>query len=273
MAAPDRMAMHQGTTPFWTFKEDVEGYLRHGFRAMTVRRDKLAEYGIEKAARLMRDSGMEVIGLSGISPLTATDPALRREHLDDNKRAIDDAAAIGAGFIVVIGGGLPQGSRDLVGAREAMIDMMAELGPYGLERGVRLGLEPLTPMVAGELSCCNLMSTANDMCDTLGASSGIIVDLWHVWWDPALKAELERAGGERLLALHLCDWRAPLKDRFLDRAMMGDGMIDIPAIEGWMREAGYTGWNEVEIFSAQDWWTRDPDAFLATCAARYASHV
>jgi sugar phosphate isomerase/epimerase len=138
---------------------------------------------------------------------------------------------------------------------------------------VKLGLEPLTPMVAGENSCVNTMECANDMREALGDGVGLVVDLWHVWWDPNLKAELARAGGDNLLGFHICDWRVPLTDRFQDRAMMGDGLIDIPQIEGWMREAGFAGWNEIEIFSAGDWWKRDPDEFLATCAQRYRTHV
>ena len=270
----ERMAIHQGTTPFWSFAEAVEGYARHGFRAMSVRREKAVEYGIEASAKLLRDAGMAVIGLSGPVPMTASDPAERLQQLEENKRAIDDAAALGAGFIVVIGGPLPPGSKDMKGAREAVHDMMAELIPHADACGVKLGLEPLTPMVAGENSCINTMESTNNICESLGPSVGIVVDIYHVWWDPLLRGQLQRAGrSEKLLAFHICDWRVPTRDRFQDRAMMGDGVIDIPQIEHWMREAGFDGWNEIEIFSAEDWWKRDPDEFLATCVERYRTHV
>jgi sugar phosphate isomerase/epimerase len=273
MADPARLAMHQGTTPFWTLGQAVEAYARHGFRAMSVRREKLAEMGASAAAKVIADAGLEVIGLSGPAAMTASDPAERRRQLEENQRAIDDAAGVGAGFIVVIGGPLTPGTRDMEASRQRMADMMAELIPYARERGVKLGLEPLTPMVAGENSCVNTMQCANDMCEALGDGVGLIVDLWHVWWDPNLRAELARAGGDNLLGFHICDWRVPLTDRFQDRAMMGDGLIDIPQIEGWMREAGFAGWNEIEIFSAEDWWKRDPGEFLSTCAQRYRTHV
>jgi len=274
MAAPDRMAMHQGTTPFWSFGEAIDGYARHGFRAVSLRREKLAEHGVAAGARLVADAGLEVIGLSGPVAMTATDAGERARQLEENRRAIDDAAAVGAGFIVVTGGPLSPGSKDMDGTRRRMADMMAELIPYGAERGVGLGLEPLTPMVAGENSCVNTMAMANDICERLGPGAGLVVDLYHVWWDPELARQIERAGrANRLLALHICDWRVPTRDRFQDRAMMGDGVIDIPRIERWMRDAGFTGWNEIEIFSAADWWRRDPHEFLSTCVERYRTHV
>ncbi|NND50296.1 MAG: sugar phosphate isomerase/epimerase [Rhizobiales bacterium] len=274
MAAIEKLAMHQGTTPYWSFKQAVDGYARHGFRAITVKRDKLNEHGLAAGAKLIADAGLEVIGLSGISPMTASDPAKRAAQLEDNKRAIDDAAAVGAGFVVVIGGPMPEGSRDMAATRALMSDMMAELLPYATERNVQLGLEPITPMAAGEISSVNTMAMANDMCEALGPGTGLVVDLYHVWWDPNLRAELERSGrGPGLLAFHVCDWRVPTRDRFQDRAMMGDGIINIPEIEGWMRDAGFDGWNEIEIFSAEDWWKRDPDEFLTTCVERYKTHV
>ena len=274
MASLDKMAMHQGTTPFWTFAQAVDAYARYGFRAMSARREKLHEHGVAAGAKLMRDAGMDVIGLSGPVPMTASDPAERTRQRDENRRAIDDAAAIGARFIVITGGPLPPGSKDMQGARNAVRDMMGELLPHARERGVGLGLEPLTPMVAGENSCVNTMALANGICEELGAGTGVVVDVYHVWWDPALEAELMRCGTNgQLYAFHICDWRVPTRDRFQDRAMMGDGVIDIPQIGRWMRKAGFDGYNEIEIFSAADWWTRDPAEFITTCVARYQSHV
>lgn len=138
--------------------------------------------------------------------------------------------------------------------------------------GMPLAIEPLHPMYAADRACVNTLAHANDLCDELGAGVGIAVDVYHVWWDPHLKREIERAAGatpSRLLAYHICDWLVPTADLLLDRGMMGDGVIDLPLIRSWMEEAGYRGAHEVEIFSANNWWKRDPDEVLSTCKRRH----
>jgi sugar phosphate isomerase/epimerase len=135
-----------------------------------------------------------------------------------------------------------------------------------------LAIEPLHPMYAAERACVNTMAHANDLCDELGAGVGIAVDVYHVWWDPQLRREIERAGAatpSRLLAYHISDWLVPTTDLLLDRGMMGDGVIDLTLIRSWMEAAGYRGGHEVEIFSANNWWKRDPDEVLATCKLRH----
>jgi sugar phosphate isomerase/epimerase len=135
-----------------------------------------------------------------------------------------------------------------------------------------LAIEPLHPMYAADRACVNTMAHANDLCDELGAGLGIAVDAYHVWWDPQLPREIARAGGatpSRLLAYHICDWLVPTVDMLNDRGMMGDGVIDLPLMRRWMEDAGYRGMHEVEIFSANNWWQRDPDEVLATCRARH----
>ncbi len=135
-----------------------------------------------------------------------------------------------------------------------------------------LAIEPLHPMYAADRACVNTMEHANDLCDELGPGLGLAVDVYHVWWDPHLEREIERAGGanpSRLLAHHICDWLVPTTDLLTDRGMMGDGVIDLRLLRSWMDAAGYRGFQEVEIFSANNWWKRDPDEVLATCKARH----
>ncbi len=135
-----------------------------------------------------------------------------------------------------------------------------------------LAIEPLHPMYAADRACVNTMEHANDLCDELGPGLGIAVDVYHVWWDPHLEREIERAGGaspSRLLAYHICDWLVPTTDLLTDRGMMGDGVIDLRLLRSWMEAAGFRGCHEVEIFSANNWWKRDPDEVLATCKARH----
>ena len=174
-------------------------------------------------------------------------------------------------------GGLPKESddrivsKDIAGAREMVRDGIGELREYARPAGMPLAIEPLHPMYAADRSCVNTLAHANDLCDELGDGVGIAVDVYHVWWDPNLEREIERAGGHagRLLAYHICDWLVPTTDLLLDRGMMGDGVIDLPRIRSWMQAAGYRGPHEVEIFSANNWWKRDPDEVLTTCIDRH----
>ena len=208
----------------------------------------------------------------------AVDRDGRRAALDDNKRAVDEALTVGARCLVLVVGGLPKDrdgrirSKDLAGARAMVRDGIGELLEYARPAGMPLAIEPLHPMYAADRACVNTLAHANDLCDELGAGLGIAVDAYHVWWDPQLEREIARAGESspsRLLAYHICDWLVPTMDLLNDRGMMGDGVIDLPLLRSWMEAGGYRGMHEVEIFSANNWWKRDPDDVLATCRARH----
>jgi sugar phosphate isomerase/epimerase len=198
------------------------------------------------------------------------DEAGRERARDDNRRALDEALTVGAECLVLVVGGLPQGSKDLAGARMQVEEGIAWLLEQARVAGMKLAIEPLHPMYAADRACVNTLAQANDMCDRLGDGVGVAVDVYHVWWDPALEAEIARAGrAGRIYAFHVCDWLVPTTDLLLDRGMMGDGVIDLPRIRGWVEAAGYKGAVEVEIFSAANWWKRDPDEVLAVVKERY----
>ena len=247
----------------------IEGCARHGIRGISPWRDKLAELGAKEAAKMMRANGLTVTGLCRGGMFPAADRKGRQTALDDNRRAIEDAATIEAKCLVLVVGGLAPGSKDLAGAREQVRDGIGAVLEHARSCGVPLAIEPLHPMYAADRACVNTMAHANDLCDELGEGLGIALDVYHVWWDPRLKAEIERAGDKRLLAFHICDWLVPTTDLLLDRGMMGDGVIDIPMIRSWVEAAGYRGFHEVEIFSAANWWRRDPDEVLTTCRERH----
>jgi len=269
-----RLSINQATTRAqWSLAQAVEGYARGGVPAISVWRDKLAECGVEPAAHLLRDAGLAVSGLCRGGMFPAADAAGRQAALDDNRRAVDEAVAIGAPCLVLVVGGLPPNSKDLAGARAQVRDGLAALLPYARAAGMPLAIEPLHPMYAADRACVNTMAHANDLCDELGEGIGLAVDVYHVWWDPALEREIARAGAERLLAFHVCDWLVPTNDLLLDRGMMGDGVIDLRRIRGWMEAAGYNGFCEVEIFSAENWWKRDPDEVVRTCVERIETTV
>jgi len=271
---PGKLSLNTATVrERWNLREVIEGCARRGIRGISPWRDKLAELGAKDAARLIRDNGLTVTGLCRGGMFPAADRKGRQAVLDDNLRAIEDAATIGARCLVLVAGGLPAGSKDLAGAREMVRDGIGEVIDRARAAGVPLAIEPLHPMYCADRACVNTLAQALDLCDQLdpGASGhlGVAVDVYHVWWDPGLQQGIERAGDKRLLAYHICDWLVPTTDLLTDRGMMGDGVIELPLIRSWMEAAGYRGFHEVEIFSARNWWKREPDDVLGIIKRRH----
>lgn len=265
---PGRLSLNTATVrERWSLRDCVDGCVRHGFAGISPWRDKLHEAGVGEAARMIRDSGLAVSGLCRGGWYTAQG-ALTDEVLDDNRRAVDEAAAIGAACLVMVVGGLPDGSRDIRGARSLVIEGLSRTLDHARAAGVKVAIEPLHPMYAADRACVNTLEQALDICDQLGAGIGVAVDVYHVWWDPDVLTQIDRAGGDRLLAFHICDWLVPTRDMLTDRGMMGDGVIDIQGLRSATEAAGFTGLNEVEIFSADNWWKRDPDEVMRTIAQR-----
>jgi sugar phosphate isomerase/epimerase len=173
---------------------------------------------------------------------------------------------------VLVVGGLPGDSHDIGAAREMVADGVAAILPHARAGRMPLAIEPLHPMYAADRSCINTLEQALDLCDLLGDGVGVAIDVYHVWWDPKLDEQIMRAGaGGRILAHHICDWLVPTHDLLLDRGMMGDGVIDLRSIRSLIESAGYHGPQEVEIFSAQNWWKRPGEEVLATCVERFLS--
>ncbi|MFI4989118.1 MAG: sugar phosphate isomerase/epimerase family protein, partial [Alphaproteobacteria bacterium] len=242
------LAINTATVKAWDLRQAIEGIARAGIPALAVWRDRLAELGITEATRLLRTHGLAVTGLCRGGMFTGFGRADRALALEDNRRAVDEAAAIGAACLVLVAGGLAPGSRDIAEARRIVRDGIAELLPYARAAGVPLAIEPLHPMYAADRACINTIGQANALCEALGEGIGIAVDVYHLWWDPELAAGIARAGRHgRILAFHICDWLVPTSDLLLDRGMMGDGVIDIRYIRGLVEAAGYDGFCEVEI--------------------------
>ena len=265
---PDRVSLNTATVKTrWGLAQCIEGAARHGFGGISPWRDVLQDMGVAAAARAIRDAGLQVSGLCRGGLFTA-EGTLTQAVLDDNRRAVDEAAEIGAACLVMVVGGLAPGSRDLPQARAIVADGLAATLDHARSAGVKVAIEPLHPMYAGDRACVNTTAQALDLCDALGHGIGVALDAYHVWWDPEIAAQIARAGKDRLLALHVCDWLVPTTDLLLDRGMMGDGVVDLRAYRAMFEAEGYDGLVEVEIFSAADWWTRDPDDVLATVLAR-----
>jgi len=256
----------------WNLREAVEACVRHGITAIDPWRDQVAAIGLDESVRAIKDNGMCVTGYCRGGMFPAADVAGRQAAVDDNKRAIDEASALGAECLVLVVGGLPDGSRDIGAARQMVADGIAAILPHARSNNMPLAIEPLHPMYAGDRACVNTLAQALDFCHVLGDGVGVAIDTYHVWWDPDLEAQIARAGSEnRIFAYHICDWLIPTRDMLLDRGMMGDGVIDLPRISTAVEKAGYRGYTEVEIFSAADWWTRPGDEVLRTCIERFSS--
>ena len=258
----------------WSLRQAIEGLARHGLRGISIWRDKLHEMPLEEAVRLVGDHGMTVSGLCFAGLITSPDRAEAAKARDEVRRAIDEAAALGARCLVFVAGGVDPRDKDIRSARGRALDGLASLVPHARAAGVRLGLEPLHPMICATRSVLSTIKLANEWCDALGAEDtvGIAVDTYAVWWDPELEAGIARAG-KRICAFHISDWLPDTQDLRLDRGMMGDGVIDIPAIRRMVEAAGYTGQREVEIFSARNWWTRDADEVVRVIRERYQTAV
>jgi len=266
VSAPDPLKLSLNTATIrekWNLAQAIEGCARHGIRGIAPWRDQLAAMGVKEAVRAIRSNGLTVTGLCRGGFFTAQD------WKDDNRRAIEEAHALGAQCLVLVVGGLLPGSKDLPASRAKVQEGIAAILPEARQAGVPLAIEPLHPMQAADRACINTLEQALDTCDALGEGIGVAVDAYHVWWDPKLAQQVARAGKERLLAYHICDWLVPTRDLLNDRGMMGDGVIDLPRLRGLMEGAGYAGFHEVEIFSKLDWWQRDPDEVLRWCKDRH----
>jgi len=271
--APELLALNTATVQErWTLREIIDGCVRHRFGGISPSRERLAQTGVKEAARATRGSGLTVAALHGGGRFPAPERKGRDAAIDDTRRAIDEAAALEARCLVLVEGSLPEDSKDLAGTREMVRDGIGEVVDHARAAGVPLAIEPRHPMHCAGQGCVNTLAQALDLCDELdrgGAALGVAVDVYHVWWDPQLKVQIERASDRRLLVFQISDWLRSSKNIPADRGMMGDGVIDLPLVRSWMEEAGYRGFHEVEILSAGNWWRRDPDEVLATCRVRH----
>ncbi|MGH6883564.1 sugar phosphate isomerase/epimerase family protein [Hypericibacter sp.] len=255
-----------------------EACARHRVAAVCPWRHQVHQAGLERAAKLLRDAGLNLSGYCRGGMMVA-DKAHRQSARDDNRRAVEEAVTLGAPSLVLVVGGLPQFSRpgsapskDIAAARDMVAEEIAHLLEFALPAKMPLAIEPLHPMHAAERGCINTLRQALDLCDRLDPARdrglGVAVDVYHCWWDPELATQIARAGAARLMAFHVCDWLVPTTHLLTDRGMMGDGIVDIALIRGWMEAAGYGGHAEVEIFSER-WWREPMDKVLETCVERH----
>ncbi|MCA1548297.1 sugar phosphate isomerase/epimerase [Bradyrhizobium sp. BRP19] len=260
----------------------IEACAKHGIRAIDPWRDQVANVGLDRVARAVREAGLDLSGYCRGGMFTS-DVSRRGEVRDDNRRCVDEAKALGAPCIVLVVGGLPQYSRpgsqaskDLVAARGQVEEALADMLDYARQAKLPLAIEPLHPAYAADRACVNTTKQALDICDRLDPGRtgmlGVALDVYHIWWDPELMDQIARAGRDRLLAFHVCDWLVPTRDVLNDRGMMGDGVIDIRSVRAAVEAQGFAGYSEIEIFS-NEWWGKPMDEVLKTCIQRHRTVV
>ncbi|MGQ5592062.1 sugar phosphate isomerase/epimerase family protein [Streptomyces sp. ESR1.13] len=270
-----RFSINQMTVKQLSLPELTTACRELGIGNVGLWREPVQAYGVEAVAELVRDAGLRVTTLCRGGFLTATDPGERAEALADNRRAVDEAAALGTDTLVLVSGGLPAGDKDLRAARERIADALAELGPYAEQQGVRLAIEPLHPMFASDRCVVSTLAQALDLAERFPAQQvGVTVDTYHIWWDDRAPEQIARAGaGGRIHTFQLADWTTPLPEGVLNgRGQIGDGAIDMREWKGYVEAAGYTGPIEVELFN-DALWARDGREVLAETAARFAAHA
>jgi sugar phosphate isomerase/epimerase len=263
---PARLSLNQITINHQTLEEAVDLCVKQDIKWIAPWRNRIQEIGVTRAARLLRESGLRVSSLCRGGFFPAATSVQRLERVNDNRKAVDEAAEIGAPLLVLVCGGAPD--RDIDGARQMVADGIAALEPYARERGIRLGIEPLHPMFAADRSVIVTLSQALDLALRFDAATvGIVVDVFHVWWDPELHSQIKRAAG-RIFGFHISDWAVPLPGILASRSMLGDGVIELRRIRAAVESVGYRGPIEVEILNEQIW-SAPPEETLPTVKARY----
>ena len=267
-----RLCVHTITTKGWGLEEAVEHYAEAGVSGITVWRQWLEGKDPAKAGDLIRSAGIEVVSLCRGGFYPALEEKSREDSIEDNKRAIEDAAAMGAPLVVLVCGAVP--GQSLIESRKQITDGIAATLPLAEAHGVKLGIEPLHPMYADDRSAINTLATANDVCEDLNHPLvGIAFDVYHLWWDPELEVQTQRMlDANRLFAYHVCDWMTPTTDLLNDRGLMGEGCIDLRGIRAMVERNGFNGMIEVEVFSNR-WWGQPTHEFLKTIKESYLNYT
>jgi len=248
-----KLCIHTITTKPWNIEEAAKHYSAAGVKGISVWRDALDGKNIKQTGKLLLDHGLTIVSLCRGGFFPGKELNKRKSATEDNRRAIDEAAELGAPLLVLVCGADP--TQPLEDSRKQIQEGIEELIPLASKAGIKLAIEPLHPMYADTRSAINTMKQANDMAEEINSPwVGVAVDVYHVWWDPSLEKEIKRCGENgRLMAFHICDWKSPTTDFLLDRGLMGEGCIPVKQIRTWVEATGFTGFNEVEIFSTTHW--------------------
>lgn len=263
-----KLCVHTITTKGWDIHQAMDAYAEAGVGGITVWRQWLDKQDPAKIGTLLRERNLEIVSLCRGGFFPSDTPEGIQDAIDDNLKAIDEAAALGAPMIVLVSGAVP--GQTLEKSREQIANGIESVLPAAEANNIKLAIEPLHPMYADDRSAINTLRSANDVCDRIDHPLvGVALDVYHVWWDPELEFQINyTAEKDRLMAFHICDWMTPTTDLLNDRGLMGEGCIDIPKIRGMVEATGFDGFNEVEVFSDR-WWAKDPADFLKAIQKAY----
>jgi sugar phosphate isomerase/epimerase len=267
-----RLCVHTLTTKPWSLAECVRNFSEAGIGGITVWRNVLEGLSLKDANEMLADSGMDVVSLARGGFFPAVEKGKRQAAIDDNLWAIEQAAGIGAPVVVLVCGA--DGRQPLEKSREQILEGIIKILPVAERAGVKLAIEPLHPMYAADRSAIVTLGQANQMAEEINSSMvGVAVDVYHLWWDDNLQQEIMRCGRNgHLFAFHVCDWNVPTVDFLNDRGLMGDGCIDVPRIRGWVEDAGFAGYFEVEVFSDK-YWASDQKEYLEKIKSAYLKYT
>lgn len=267
-----KLCVHTLTTKPWNLRQCVENYSAAGIQGITIWRNVLEDQNLKEAKQILDDFNMDVVSMARGGFFPSTEKDKREKSIDDNLIAIEQAAAIGAPLIVLVCGA--EGRQSLEKSREQIKEGILKILPKAKAAGVKLAIEPLHPMYAGDRSAINTLAQANEVAEEINSEFvGVAVDVYHLWWDNNLRQEIIRCGKHgNLLAFHVCDWNVPTTDFLNDRGLMGDGCINVPEIRSWVEETGFKGYNEVEIFSDK-YWSIDQVQYLEKIKNAYLRHT
>jgi sugar phosphate isomerase/epimerase len=254
-----KLCVHTLTTKPWNLEQCVKNFSNAGIHGITVWRNVLENLDLKDAGKILDDFEMKVVSLARGGFFPSTERKKREDAITDNIIAIEQAAAIGAPVLVLVCGADP--GQPLEVSREQIMEGIIRILPEARNAGVKLAIEPLHPMYAGDRSAIVSLGQANHVAEEINSDFvGVALDVYHLWWDDRLHQEIIRCGQNgNLLAFHVCDWNVPTTDFLNDRGLMGDGCINVPLIRSWVEETGFTGYNEVEVFSEKYWATDQKD--------------
>lgn len=276
MATPldnlDRLCVHTQTNKPWDLKSCIEAYAKAGIRGISIWRHLLEDQDLKAVRQLLSARNMQVVALVRGGFFPSTDPEKRQHALEDNRLAIAQAAAIGAPQVVLVCGADP--GQSLETSRKQIQEGITALLPEAAAAGVKLAIEPLHPMYAGDKSAVTTLAEANTIAENINSPwVGVALDVYHLWWDQDLESEIKRCGKNgNIFAFHVCDWNVPTVDMLTDRGLMGEGCIDVKQIRGWVEASGFDGFIEVEVFSERHW-NSDQNQYLEKIKTAYLKHT
>ena len=267
-----KLCVHTQTNKPWNLLQCAENYSKAGIHGISIWRHLLEGISTSDVRHVLNDHGLNVVSLVRGGFFASVNASERKSAIEENLKAIGEAGSIGAPLLVLVCGADPGQPQSV--SRDQIMQGITEILPHAEKAGIKLAIEPLHPMYAADRSAIGTMKQANDMAEAIGSDLlGVAVDVFHLWWDPDLQAEIIRCGIlGKLFAFHICDWKPTMTDMMNDRGIMGEGCIDLKQVRVWMAEAGFNSYLEVEVFS-EKYWAMDQLQYLELIKQAYLTHT